>query len=186
MEDEKILELYHERNETAITETKAKYGNYCYAIAYRILNIAEDAEECENDTYLKAWNTIPPKKPNPFAPYLATITRNLSIDKWRKRSAQKRGNSDVCVSMEELEECIPSGKTIEDELETKELAKKISQFLRNLPEAECNVFLNRYWFFLSIKDICEKYNFSQSKVKMMLLRTRQKLLAFLEKEGVFI
>lgn len=186
MDDEKIVELYHQRNESAITETKAKYGKYCYAIAYRILNIAEDAEECESDTYFKTWNTIPPKKPNPLAPYLATITRGLSIDKWRKASAQKRCNPDVLVSMQELEECIPSNKTIEDELDTKELAKMISVFLRSLPETECNVFLNRYWFFLSVKDICEKYNFSQSKVKMMLLRTREKLLSYLEKEGIFI
>ena len=186
VDDEKIVELYHKRDESAITETKAKYGKYCYTIAHRILNIAEDAEECESDTYLMAWNTIPPKKPNPLAPYLAKITRGLSIDKWRKSSAQKRGGTDVFVSMQELEECIPSDKTIEETIDDLELAKMISLFLRSLPETECNVFLNRYWFFLSIKDICEKYSFSQSKVKMMLLRTREKLLSYLEKEGIFI
>lgn len=185
MEDIKLLELYESRNEEAITYTKAKYGVYCLSIAMRILQNREDAMECENDTYLKAWNTIPPKKPAPLSAYLGAITRNLSLDRLRKKNALKRSEL-VWVSFEELEECIPSGKSIQEELEAKELADYLSAFLNKLSWDERNVFLNRYWYFLSIKEISEKYGFTQSKVKMMLLRTRDKLSAYLSKEGIFI
>ncbi len=185
MEDEKIIELYWQREESAIEETKAKYGSYCLSIAHRILQNSEDASECENDTYLKAWNTMPPKKPDPLSSYLGMITRGLSLDKLRRKNAQKRSEG-VWVSLNELEECIPDNKSIEEELEAKELARHISGFLRTLPQAECNVFLNRYWHFLSIKEIAEKYSFTQSKVKMMLLRTRKKLTSHLEKEGIIV
>lgn len=185
MEDKKIIELYENRSEEAITQTKAKYGAYCLSIAMRILQNREDATECENDTYLKAWHTIPPKKPNPLSSYLGTITRNLSLDRLRRKNALKRSQS-VWTSFEELEECIPSGKSIQEDLEAKELAEHLSTFLHNLPKPECNVFLNRYWYFLSIKEISEKYGFTQSKVKMMLSRTRRKLSDYLSKEGFFI
>ncbi len=185
MEDEKIIELYWQREEAAIEETKSKYGSYCLSIAQRILQNREDATECENDTYLKAWNTMPPKKPNPLSSYLGMITRGLSLDRFRRKNAQKRSEG-VWVSLSELEDCIPDNKSIEEELEAKELAGYISAFLRKLPEPECNVFLNRYWHFLSIKEIAEKYGFTQSKVKMMLQRTRKKLSICLEKEGIFV
>lgn len=185
MEDNRIIELYWQRNESAIEQSKAKYGTYCLSIANRILQNEEDAAECENDTYLKAWNTIPPQKPNPLSSYLGMITRSLSLDRLRKRNAQKRTDS-VCVSLNELEECVPSNKSIAEEVEAKELARLISDFLRALPETECNVFLCRYWHFLSIKEISAKYSFTQSKVKMTLLRTRKKLSGFLEKEGIFV
>ncbi len=185
MEEKKILELYENRSEEAITQTKAKYGAYCLSIAMRILQNREDACECENDTYMKAWNTIPPKKPSPLSSYLGTITRTLSLDRLRRKNAMKRSEL-VWVSFEELEECIPSDKYIQEELEAKELAEYISIFLQSLPKHEVNVFLNRYWYFLSIKEISEKYEFTQSKVKMMLSRTRSKLSDYLSKEGIFI
>lgn len=185
MEDERIVELYWQRDESAIEMSKAKYGVYCLSIALRILQNKEDASECENDTYLKAWNTIPPKKPSPLSSYLGMITRSLSLDKLRKRNALRRTDS-VCISLDELEDCIPAQMSIAEELEAKELAGLISGFLRNLSEHECNIFLNRYWYFLSIKEIAEKYSFTQSKVKMTLLRTRKKLSAHLEKEGIFV
>lgn len=184
MDDEKIINLYWERNETAINETKLKYGKFCYTIAYRILQNNEDAEECENDTYFEAWNSIPPEKPVVLSAFLGTITRRKSIDKWRKKMAQKRGGGEYELSIYELENCIPEEKTIDEQLAVEELAKVISDFLRELPENECNVFLRRYWYFDSVKQICERYGYGVSKVKMILFRTRQKLLVCLEKEGI--
>lgn len=186
MDDEKIVDLYWKRDESAISETKTKYGNFCYAIAYRVLQNNEDAEECENDTYLEAWNSMPPQKPSVLSAFLGTITRRKSIDKRRKKTAEKRGGGEYELSVYELENCIPDERTIDEQLEVEELAKIISTFLRELPKTERNVFLRRYWYFDSIKEICEKYGFGQSKVKMMLSRTRQKLLARLEKEGVIV
>lgn len=184
MDDEKIVNLYWQRNPVAIAETKTKYGKFCYTIAYRVLHNNEDAEECENDTYLEAWNSMPPQKPSVLSAFLGTITRRNSIDKWRKKMTEKRGGGEFELSLNELENCIPDEKSIDEQLAVEELAKIISTFLRGLPETERNVFLRRYWYFDSINEICEKYGFGQSKVKMMLLRTRQKLLSCLEKEGV--
>lgn len=185
VEDKKIIELFWQRDETAVKETQKKYSLFCRSIAYRILSNEEDATECENDTYLRVWNTVPPKCPNVFAAYLGTITRNLSLDKLRKNRANKRSTADAYIPLVELEECIPDTKSIDDMVETAELARLISDFLRTLPEHECNIFLCRYWAFMSINEICAKYGYSQSKVKSMLMRTRQKLLAQLEKEGIF-
>lgn len=184
MDDERIIALYWQRDEKAILETKEKYGNLCYTIAYRILQNYEDAEECENDTYLEAWNNIPPQKPSILSAFLGTITRRKSIDKWRKKKADKRGGGEYEMSIYELENCIPDDKAIDNQLEVEELAKSISTFLRELPETERNVFLRRYWYFDSIKEICERYGFGQSKVKTMLSRTRKKILINLEKEGL--
>lgn len=186
MNDEKIIALYWQRDENAISETKAKYGRYCYSIAYNILHNSEDAEECENDTYLDAWDCIPPHRPNCFSVFLGTITRRISLDKWRRKNADKRGGGETVVSLGELEECIPSGMSIDCEISANELAVLITEFLRTLPESECNVFLRRYWHFDSVEEICKRYGYGKSKVKMILLRARQKLLAHLEKEGIFI
>lgn len=183
MDDEKIIELYWQRNENAISETKAKYGNYCYSIAYNILKNYEDAEECENDTYLEAWKTIPLQKPKILSAYLGTITRRKSIDKWRRKTADKR-DGEIQLSLQELENYISDDKNISDEIIAEEMAKIISEFLRTLPEKECNVFLRRYWYFDSITEICNRYGYGQSKVKMMLKRTREKLFSYLEKEGM--
>ena len=183
MDDEKIIELYWQRNENAISETKAKYGNYCYSIAYNILKNYEDAEECENDTYLEEWRTIPPQKPKILSAYLGTITRRKSIDKWRRKTADKR-DGEIQLSLQDLENYISDDKNISDEIIAEEMAKIISEFLRTLPEKECNVFLRRYWYFDSITEICNRYGYGQSKVKMMLKRTREKLFSYLEKEGM--
>ena len=186
MDDDKIVELYWQRNESAINETKVKYGNYCRSVAYRILNNNEDAEECENDTYLEVWKTIPPQKPKILSAYLGMIARQKAIDKWRKKTADKRGGGEFQLSLNELEYCISDKNIITEEIETKEIAGKISEFLRTLPSNECNVFLRRYWYFDSINDICKRYGYGQSKVKMMLKRTREKLVSYLEKEGMLI
>ncbi len=183
MDDEKIINLYWQRDEKAISVTKEKYGKFCYTIAYRILHNREDAEECENDTYLDAWNSMPPQKPSVLSSFLGTITRRKSIDKWRKKNAGKRGGGEYEISIYELENSIHDEKTFDEQLEVEELAKIISLFLRGLPPIERNVFIRRYWYFDSIKEICERCDFGQSKVKTMLLRTRQKLISHLEKEG---
>ncbi len=185
MEDSKIIDMYLKRDELAIKETQEKYSDFCYQIAYRILNNCDDAKECENDTYLRVWNSIPPQKPNVFSSFLGMIVRGLSLDRWRKNHAQKRGGCEFSLSLSELEECIPDRKSVYDEIETKELSLIISTFLHSLPEIESNVFLQRYWHFYSIKEISNHYGFTQSKVKMMLLRTRNKLYELLTKEGVF-
>ena len=186
MDDVKIVELYFERNETAISETKAKYGNYCYSIAYNILKNNEDAEECENDTYLEVWKNIPPQKPKIFSAYLGTITRQKAIDKWRRKTANKRGGGEIQLSLQELENCISDDKAIGDEIVAEELARRISEYLRTLPQKERNVFIRRYWYFDSIGQISERYGYGQSKVKMMLKRTREKLISELEKEGMLV
>ena len=186
MDDKSIIELYWQRNEEAIRQTQLKYGRYCYAIAHNILRSREDAEECENDTYLDAWNSIPPERPSLLKTFLGAITRRRALDKYRKNTAQKRGGGDVPLPLSELEECISSSKSIDDEISEEELARALSTFLCSLGEDECNVFLRRYWHFDSTSDICKRYGFGQSKVKMMLKRTRSKLSKYLETEGFIL
>ena len=186
MDDEKIIALYWARKEKAISETKKKYGRYCYSVAYRILRNEQDAEECENDTYLDVWNMIPPTNPKAFSNFLGMITRRISLDRFRKYYAEKRGGGETALSLDELEECIPNDKTLDEEIEEKMLAGAISDFLRTLPETETSVFIHRYWHFRSVAEIAKSYAFSESKVKMMLKRTREKLRLYLESEGFLI
>lgn len=186
MNDEKIIALYLAREESALLETKLKYGNYCRAVAFRILQNREDAEECENDTYLDAWNAIPPHRPPMLSVFLGTITRRIAIDKLRKKYASRRGGGEAMLSLQELEECVPMGKSMDDSLDEKLLAKAISAFLQTLDETNCNIFLRRYWHLDSVAKIAQRYSFSQSKVKAMLKRTRKELLVHLEKEGFFL
>ena len=186
MDDSKIIELYFERDERAIVETQKKYGRYCYAIAQNILRNSSDAEESVNDTYLDAWNSMPPERPSVLKSFLGMLTRRRALDKYRRKTAQKRPESDQLVPLHELEECIAYGKSIDDELAEEELAARLNEFLIALTETERNVFLRRYWYFDSITDICKRYGFGQSKVKMMLARTREKLAKFLNEEGLII
>lgn len=185
MIDEKIIEMYWDRNEQAISETKAKYGRYCYSVAFRILHNHGDAEESENETYLGAWNSIPPNRPDMFSAFLAKITRNISIMKLRVKNADKRGGGEVDISLNELDQCIPDRKSFSDEIDVRELAELLNKFLWSLGEDERRVFVCRYWGCDSIAQVARQFGFGQSKVKMMLLRTRNKLRDFLEKEGVF-
>ena len=185
LEDEKIIELYFERNETAIDETANKYGNYLYKIAYNILSDNEDSEESVNDTYLGAWNSIPPEKPKIFSAFLSKITRYISLNKIRNKNAEKRGNGEIALAFEEIEECIPSKSSVISEIETKELARMISDYLKSLPKTERIIFVRRYYYFDSISDICEKFGFSKSKTSSLLYRTRKKILSHLKKEGDF-
>ena len=182
MEDNKIIALYLERNENAIAETDKKYRKYCCSIAYNILHDKEDSEEAVNDTYLGAWNSIPPHVPDVLQTFLGRITRNISLKKIRARNAKKRGSGEFFLVLDEMSEMIPSGHDTENDIEAKELAQFINIFLRSLPETERKVFVCRYWYFDSIAEISKQFGFSESKVKSMLFRTRKKLSNKLETE----
>lgn len=184
MEDHAIIELYWERSEDAISKTAAKYGGYCYTIAYNILSNNEDAEESVNDTWLAAWNTMPPRRPKLLAAFLGKMTRYISLDRWKNRTARKRGGGEVPLVLEELEECISGDDSVEKEYLQKEFAKSLNQFVEDLPDVERKVFLCRYWYMDSIEIIAERFGFSESKVASMLHRTRGKLRKMLEQEGI--
>lgn len=184
MEDSQIVTLYWERNELAIRATAAKYGRYCHTVSYNILANHEDAEECVSDTYIGAWESIPPHRPAILQTFLSKLVRRISLNKWREKTREKRGGGEVPLALDELSECIPSGQNVEQSLDQKELSKAIRQFLRLLPDTERDVFLCRYWFLASIQEISRKFGFSQSKTKSMLLRTRRKLQTHLQKEGL--
>lgn len=183
MEDNQIIDLYFARSEQAIKETDIKYGGYCYNIAYHILTNREDAEESVNDTYMAAWRNIPPHYPSVFAAFLGKITRNISLDRWKNRKAQKRGGGEVPIALEELKTCIPSGESPEQTLERRELLQSINTFLGNLSETERRIFVCRYWYLDSSQEIAEQFGFSKSKVASMLHRIRGKLNKYLKKEG---
>lgn len=184
MDDSEIIELYFQRSEEAVTQTASKYGKYCYQIAYHILSSREDSEESVNDTYLAAWNTMPPRRPNILSAFLGKLTRYISLDRWKKRSAQKRGSGQVALSLEELEECISGGDDPEKEVDRKELLRYLNRFLDALPETQRKVFVCRYWYLESIPEIAAQFGFSESKVTAMLHRLREKLRARLQLEGL--
>lgn len=186
MEDSRIIELYFQRSEDAIRETEAKYGSYCFSIARSILTDKEDAREAVNDTYMACWNAIPPHKPNIFSAFLGKITRRISINRYQAGRALKRGGGEVSLALEELAGCIPSHWDVEQEMEAAELTNLLNRFVRALPETERRVFVLRYWYLEPVGGIAKRFGFSQSKVKSMLFRTRNKLRAELEKEGIFV
>ena len=184
MEDSTIVDLYWQRSERAIPETESKYGGYCHTVAMRILNNREDAEECVNDTWLGAWNSMPENRPSYLAPYLAKLTRWLSLTKVKAQNRLKRGGSEVTLSLEELDSELGAGTDLARQIELKELSEYLDEFLTGLQVEERKVFLARYWYAASIREISEKSRFSESKVKTMLLRTRRKLKKALEAEGL--
>lgn len=183
MNDSQIIQLYFRRSERAIAETAAQYGSYCHAIAYNILKSHQDSEECVSDTYLTVWNRIPPEKPQCFSAYLGKITRNLSIDRWRKSHAAKRGRGQLSLAVEEMDHTLASPEDPEQTLLQSELADLINTFLSQLPDTERRVFVCRYFYLDAISDICRQFGFGQSKVKSMLLRTRKKLKTYLSEQG---
>ena len=183
MEDDSIINLYWARSENAISETSKKYGNYCYSIAYNILGNVEDADESVNDTYLDAWNNIPPHRPSILSTFLGKITRRISIDKWRGRTAEKRGGGEIVLVLDELSDCIPSNQNVEREVEAAELSQLIDNFVMSLSPMERRVFICRYWYLDTIGDIAQRFGFTQSKVKMILHRQRKNLLNHLEREA---
>lgn len=186
MDDERIIALFFARDERALGEVKRKYGRYCHSIAYRILGSHEDAEECENDTWLSAWRQIPPTHPQPLSGFLGMLTRRISLDRWRRDRAQKRGGGEVMLSFEELEECIPHNERIDETVTAETIARVLSELLAALPGTEADVFVRRYWYFDSVREIAERYGFGESRVKMMLKRTRDRLRKQLKKEGILV
>ena len=185
MDDQKIIDLFWSRSETAIIETDRKYGKYCYSIACNILANNEDAEESVSDTYMAAWNAMPPHRPSILAAFLGKITRRLSIDRWRSRNRDKRGGGEIILALDELKECVASEITVEKAYERKQFALLFNRFLESLPETERSVFLCRYWYLDSVSVIANYYGFSDSKVASMLHRIRKKFRTVLEEEGLF-
>ena len=189
MEDNQIVDLYWERDERAIAESDANYGRYCVQIAMNILENAQDAEECVNDTYLRAWNAIPPHRPTKLGAFLGKITRNLSLDRYKAKKTAKRGNSLFLVSLDELSECVPAGSTgfgsgFDDETEARHIGECINKFLRKQSGEVRDIFICRYFYSDSIGEITRRFGLTESKIKSMLHRTRQKLRKFLESEGI--
>lgn len=183
MDDERIVGLYFERDEDAIAQTSKKYGKYCYSIAMGILRSHEDSEECVNSVYVDTWNTIPPQRPNSLSAFLGKLTRRISIKRLRSMAAQKRGGGEYALALEELDECVPDRVRVEDQADAHILAAHISDFLCGLPDTERRVFVQRYFYMRSVSELARNFGFTQSKVKSMLYRTRQKLREALVKEG---
>lgn len=185
MDDTRIIDLYWARSEEAIHETDQKYGPYCRTIAWNILQDREDSEECVNDTWLQAWNAMPPKKPSLLKAFLGKITRNLALDKYRFYHTQKR-NSEGNLALEELKDCVPHPTTTEQAIDDLALTQALDRFLAGLKPETRKLFLRRYWYASPIRDIARDYGMSVSKVKTTLFRTREKLRVFLEQEGIIL
>ncbi|WP_343210653.1 sigma-70 family RNA polymerase sigma factor [Anaerolentibacter hominis] len=186
MDDRQIVELYWERSESAISETADKYGRYCHCISYNILHSNADAEECVNDTYLGAWNAMPPHRPSQLATFLGKITRNLSLNRFKQYTAQKRGLGQTELALSELENCVPAAGGVDEATDEMVLIESLNTFLSHLPKIKRQIFVRRYWFLSSIKDISEEYSMSESKVTSMLFRIRADLKLHLEKEGIIL
>ena len=184
MEDKEIVDLYWQRSDLAISETNRKYGRYCHTIAYNICGLDEDAEECVNDTWLRAWNLMPDRRPTVLSAFLGRITRNFAINLIKAKNRLKRGGGEAVLALDELEECIPGGTNPEHVLEEKELEKAIGKFVSELPQTEKTIFVLRYWYVASVEEIAEKLGFSKGKIKSSLFRTRGKLRACLQEEGL--
>lgn len=183
MEDSAIVDLYWQRSESAIQETDTKYGSYCYTIAHNILNNRQDAEESVSDTYLAAWNSLPPHRPSVLTAFLGKLTRRISIDRWRHLTARKRGSGELELSLEELENCVSGEPGAEEVLLRREVTAALNRFLGQLPETERTVFLSRYWYLDPVAVIAQQFGFSETKTAAMLRRTRLKLREQLRKEG---
>ena len=181
MKDHEILNLYLARDERALRESSEKYGSYCHSIAQNILHNLQDAEECVNDTWLQAWVSIPPARPARLGQYLGGITRHLSLDKYRQRG--KATGGDVTVALDEIGEIVASDVSVADQAAQREMLMAIDRFLWALPERECNIFIRRYYHMDAIKQIAKRYGLREANVKKILSRTREKLRAYLEKEG---
>ena len=183
MNDHEIIALFFARQENAISATADKYGNYCHAIAYNILSNLLDAEECVNDTYLGAWNSIPPQRPNNLAAYLGKITRNLALNRYKRNTVAKRGYGQVEIALSELENCISDDTDVEQAVEDALVVSVINRFLYAHSLKNRNIFIRRYWYLDSIADIAERFALSESKVKTTLFRCRRQLREHLEKGG---
>ncbi len=186
MEDVKIVQLYWDRNESAISETANKYGNYCTSIAQNILGDHEDAQECVNDTYLNAWNSMPPHRPNMLRTFLGKITRNLSFNKYKHDRARKRGDGQISAILDELSECVSGKDDVQAEVEYHELVRAIDEFLDSLSPQKRRIFVCRYWYNDSISEIAKQFCMKENAVSMTLRRIRSKLQQYLVDRGYHV
>ncbi len=185
MEDSQIIELYWQRSENAIIETSNKYSRLLLSISLNILGNYSDAEECENDTYVAAWNTIPPTRPGIFSAFLSKIVRNISINRYEYNRAKKR-NSEYDLILSELEECVASEMSVEDSYAAGEISAYIDEFLQTQKQETRVIFVRRYWYADPVKDIAQRMKISESKVKTVLFRTRNELQKYLAERGVVV
>ena len=181
MEDKRIVDLYWARDPQAIEQSQARYGTHCHRIALRILDNRQDAEECVNDTFLRAWNAIPPQKPARLGAFLGRITRHLALDRYEQRTADKRGGGQIALLLDELQECLPDGEDVAEEVQLKDL---LDRFLSTLPATARRLFLRRYWYAYSIEEIGRMEGMTPNRVAVSLYRTREKLKVLLQEEGV--
>lgn len=185
IDDERIVELFFDRSEQAIRELDIKYGKLCHRLSYNIVNSQQDAEECVNDAYLGAWNAIPPAKPNPLQAYICKIVRNISLKIYYRKEAAKR-SSHYTIAMEEVEAYIADPNTVEAEIEVRELARIIESFLDTLTVENRVIFMRRYWFSDSCKDIAEFVGLTEKNISVRLTRIRQKMKEYLAEREVFV
>ncbi len=184
MDDEQIIRLFFERSEKAIDETAEKYGALCSKIAVNILGDSGESEEAVNDTWLRVWDTIPPQKPKSLGAYLSVIARNLALDRYRKKKAAKRIDGTLVTTLDEVAQILPNSLDIEQLTEQRQIVERINAFLGRLPTGQRVIFVRRYFYLDSIKDISQRYGLTESSVTVTLTRIRKKLAAFLEKEGM--
>lgn len=185
MEDEKIIDLYWDRDQSAILKTEEKYGSYCHRIAWNILYNKEDCEECVNDTWMRAWNAMPTERPNILSAFLGAITRNLSLDRYRKQHAKKRGEGEVAFVFDELQDCLMA-EGPEQQMDANLLVDALNRFLERMEKENRIIFVRRYWYMDSIDAIAKRFSISESKVKSSLFRSRNKLRDYLQQEGFSI
>lgn len=183
MEDSEIIDLYWRREEAAVAETQKKYGAFCYGIAKNILSVHEDAEECVNDTYHRAWDSIPPQRPVKFRAWLGKIVRNLALNLWTKNHTQKR-YAGMTELLGELEDCVPSPNTVERQMEEKELSEFLSAWLLSLSREDRILFVRRYWNGAALRDLAREWKLDPGKLARRMYRLRGGLRAALEKEGI--
>ncbi len=183
MTDQDIVDLYWQRSDRAIPETEAVYGAYCHTVAYNLLRSPEDAEESVNDTWLAAWNAMPPTRPGNLRAFLGKLTRNIAVTRLRRKGSLKRGGGMAALALEELSECLPGDFDLESRVEARELLRCIDRFLAKLPERERVIFVGRYYYVLTAEELAERLRMKPATVKTVLYRTRAKLLKELEKEG---
>lgn len=184
MDDEQIIRMFFERSEKAIDETAEKYGALCSKIAVNILGNSGESEEAVNDTWLRAWDTIPPTKPKSLGAYLSVLTRNISLDRYRKKKAAKRIDGSLVTTLDEVAQILPDNLDIEQLTEQRQIVERINAFLGRLPTGQRVIFVRRYFYLDGIKDISQRYGLTESSVTVTLTRIRKKLAAFLEKEGM--
>lgn len=185
IDDEKIIEMFFERSEQGLRELDNKYGKICHNLSYNIVSNRQDAEECVNDAYLGAWNAIPPEQPNPLLAYLCKIVRNISLKIYYRKEAAKR-SSHYTIAMEEIEAYIADPNTVEAEIEARELARIIESFLDTLTVENRVIFMRRYWFSDSCKDIAEFVGLTEKNISVRLTRIRQKMKEYLAEREVFV